>query len=173
AESGGAGLCAHRRVFRQVERKSGPVGCSAAVVRHPQRGPAKIPARPQTNPASTPPARLTPPAIVANWYANCRPAWRQLPDLGSKAPPSAPGPRLQRPTGCRTRNRLSPDELPDPKSIISGRIAGPEIDYLRANCRIRNRLSPGDKVPSRGGGVGSPGIQLSRLSDGRAVAGLA
>src|SRR5262249_25811592 len=81
--SGAAGLPAHGRVLGQVAKKGGAVGCSAAMVSHPQRGAAKISARPATNPASTPPARLTPPAIVANWYANCRPAWRQLPDLGS------------------------------------------------------------------------------------------
>jgi short chain dehydrogenase len=28
-------------------------------------------------------ASLTPPAVVANWDANCRRAWRQMPDLGS------------------------------------------------------------------------------------------
>ena len=83
AANGAAGLSAHRPVLCQVARKSGAVGCSATLVSHPQRGAAKISARPATNPASTPPARLTPPAIVANWYANCRPAWRQLPDLGS------------------------------------------------------------------------------------------
>src|SRR6516165_8290336 len=80
--SGAAGLSAHRPVLCQLARKSGAVGCSAALVSHPQRGAAKISARPATNPASTPAARLTPPAVVASWDANRRRPSRQLPDLG-------------------------------------------------------------------------------------------
>src|SRR5262249_30014791 len=83
AASGAAGLSAHPPVLFPGARKSAAVGCSAALVSHPQRGAAKISARPATNPASTPAARLTPPAVVANWDANRRRAWRQLPDLGS------------------------------------------------------------------------------------------
>src|SRR6266699_3947976 len=82
AADGAAGLSAHRPVLCQVARKSGAVGRGAALVSHSERGTAKISARPATDPARTPTAGLTPPATVANWDANCRRAWSQLPDLG-------------------------------------------------------------------------------------------
>src|SRR5262249_39881404 len=72
------------RFFASLRAKAEQL--DAVLVSHPQRGAAKISARPATNPASTPPARLTPPAIVANRHANCRRAWRQLPKLGLIAP---------------------------------------------------------------------------------------
>src|SRR5262249_46126254 len=50
AASGAAGLSAHRPVLCQLARKSGAVGCSAALVSHPERGSAKISAWPQLIP---------------------------------------------------------------------------------------------------------------------------
>src|SRR6201998_2081863 len=55
-----AGLSAHRPVLCQLARKSGAVGCSAALVSHPQRGAAKISARPPTHPASTASSQVDP-----------------------------------------------------------------------------------------------------------------
>ena len=78
----GGPICASP-VLWQVARKSGAVGCSAALVSHPERGSAKISARSATDPACTPAAGLTPPATVTNRDPNYRRAGRQLPDLGS------------------------------------------------------------------------------------------
>src|SRR5262249_36565437 len=82
AANGAAGLSAHRPVLCKLARKSGAVGCSAALVSHPKPGTAKISARPATDPARTPAAGLTPPARVAHPDPNCRRVWSQLPDLG-------------------------------------------------------------------------------------------